>query len=65
MISSLYSELKTFWGNIIQKDDSTSYNTVDYLVKIILLKFAENKRVYFSIFNFIDFKKEFSTPNTM
>ena len=65
MSNNLYSDLKSFWANVVQKDDSPSNDIVEYLVKIILLKFAENKRIYFSIFNFIDFKKEFSTPNTL
>ena len=65
MSKNLYSDLKSFWANVIKKDVFSSNTNVDSLVKIILLKFAENKRIYFSIFNFIDFKKEFSTPNTL
>ena len=64
MPNSLYSELKSFWENVILKDNSNPNNIVEHLAKVIMLKFAENNRIYFSIFNFIDFKKEFSTPNT-
>ena len=65
MQNNLLSELKSFWGNIIQKEESNPLNVENFLEQLTLLKFAENKRIYFSIFNFADFKKEYASSNTL
>ena len=64
MQDTLFYELKSYWENIIQKGESSPQTERNLLEQLTLLKFAENKRIFFSIFNFADFKKEYSTSNT-
>ncbi len=65
MSSNLLAELKTFWQDVIQYGESPPKNIDNFLEKLTLLKFAQNSRIYFSIFNYIDFKKEYCTRNTL
>ena len=65
MSSNLFAEIKTFWQDVIQDNESPPKNIDDFLEKLTLLKFAQNSRIYFSIFNYINFKREYSTSNTL
>lgn len=65
MESNIYTNLRMFWGNVLTKNHQQNPRIIEKLVDNILMNFALNRRIYFSIFNLIDFKKEFSTPNTL
>lgn len=65
MSNNLFTQLENFWKNVIQGDELHKNDNEDFIKQSILSRFALNKRIYFSIFNYLEFKKEFSTPNTL